>query len=110
MRLYASRFKHSMVVKAQNLQLYREKRKFQQCHHLDLLDRARPQCHSDRMYAAGEALNSLLGNSREPTLREQIEEATTSGESCFSLTNSTQASFYKRKGAFLNHGVQIRLW
>jgi hypothetical protein len=38
------------------------------------------------MYAAGDALNSLLGNSREPTLREQIEEAATSGETCFSLS------------------------
>ena len=38
------------------------------------------------MHAAGDALNSLLGNNREPSLREQIEEAATSGESCFSLT------------------------
>mmetsp|Transcript_47602 Transcript_47602/g.74331 ORF Transcript_47602/g.74331 Transcript_47602/m.74331 type:complete len:103 (-) Transcript_47602:458-766(-) len=39
------------------------------------------------MQSANEALTSLLGNSREPTLKEQIEEAVASGEGgCCSLT------------------------
>mmetsp|Transcript_63108 Transcript_63108/g.148658 ORF Transcript_63108/g.148658 Transcript_63108/m.148658 type:complete len:178 (+) Transcript_63108:141-674(+) len=38
------------------------------------------------MESAGEAFQSLLGNNRDLSLREQIEEAAAGGDSCFSLT------------------------
>mmetsp|Transcript_27598 Transcript_27598/g.72950 ORF Transcript_27598/g.72950 Transcript_27598/m.72950 type:complete len:181 (+) Transcript_27598:90-632(+) len=64
------------------------------------------------MHAAGDALNSLLGKDREPSLREQIEEATASGDTCFSLTYEERVIGFVAcvaSGMFLNCFSVIRL-
>mmetsp|Transcript_42837 Transcript_42837/g.83781 ORF Transcript_42837/g.83781 Transcript_42837/m.83781 type:complete len:179 (+) Transcript_42837:68-604(+) len=64
------------------------------------------------MESGREALNSLLGNKREPTLREQIEEASASGEGCFSLTYEERVIGFLGcvgSGMFLNCFSVIRI-
>jgi hypothetical protein len=59
-----------------------------------------------------ESLSSLLGNSREPSLREQIEEMTASGEGCCSLSYEERIIGFAGcviSGLFLNMFSMIRL-